>query len=55
MIAAARGTTIREEVNAACKEHVVRHSHFVISAAQEMASDEGAPTLGSNPSKAGQG
>lgn len=38
MLAAARGTTIREEVNDACSAHVDRHSHLVMSVAKEMAS-----------------
>ncbi len=37
MIAAARGTTMREEVNEACRAHVERESHHVLSAAREMA------------------
>lgn len=36
MLAAARGTTIREEVNEACRAHVRRQSHLVVSAAKEM-------------------
>lgn len=36
MLAAARGTTVKHEVNEACSAHVERHSHVVVSVAQEM-------------------
>lgn len=39
MLAAARGTTMREEVNEACTAHVERKSHLVMSVAREMARD----------------
>ncbi len=40
MLAAARGTTIKEEVNDACNSHVERHSQLVMSVAREMAPEK---------------
>lgn len=40
MIASARGTTIREEVNEACKAHVERQAPVVMSAARQMVPDQ---------------
>jgi len=48
MVAAARGTTMREEVNEACRSHVERQSHVVLSAARGMTPAEDQPPVESS-------
>lgn len=48
MLAAARGTTMREEVNEACRLHVERQARLVMSAAEQMSPEHVAGSSRSN-------